>query len=133
MEHIDPEADAYEPGFDMKPKALQNAELETARTFKRVFYAMLFATFILALFHSAALVTYVRGLPIGPVEDTIIAVSEAWHEQMQRNGLTELFVVMDEQVKELHDATWDDVEAARANLAERGPGLQRHRRTGRGV
>ena len=112
MEHIDPEADAYEPGFEMKPRASLNAEAETTRTFKRVLYAMLFGFVILALFHSASLVTYVRGLPIGPVEDTVIAVSEAWHEQMQRNGLTELFTLMDERMQAIHDATWDDVNAA---------------------
>ncbi len=120
MEHIDPEADAYEPGFEMKPKATLNAELETTGTFKRMFYAMLLAAFILALFHSAALVTYVRGLPIGPVEDTIIAVSEAWHEQMQRNGMTGLFATMDEQMKTLHDATWEDVEALRSGARHVG-------------
>lgn len=110
MEHIDPEADAYEPGFEMRPKASLNAEAETTRTFKRSFYAMLFGLFILMLFHSASLVTYVRGLPIGPVEDTVIAVSEAWHEQMERNGLTALYGLLDETMQAVHDATWGDVD-----------------------
>jgi len=120
MDHIDPEADAYEPGFEMRPKATMNAEGETTRTFKRALYAMLFGMLILALFHSASLVTYVRGLPIGPVEDTIIAVSEAWHEQMQKNGLTELFTLMDERVTALHDATWEDVDVFVRGLRDGG-------------
>jgi len=110
MEHIDPEADAYEPGFEMTPKAQLNAEAETGRTFKRAFYAMMLGLFILSLFHSGSLVTYVRGLPIGPVEDTIIAVTEAWHEQMQRNGLTALYGELNETVTAIHDATWEDVD-----------------------
>lgn len=121
MEHIDPEADAYEPGFEMKPKASLNAETETTKTFKRALYAMLFGMFILALFHSASLVNYVRGLPIGPVEDTVIAVSEAWHEQMDKNGMTELFTLMDESVTTLHDATWDDFNAFVSGLKQGEP------------
>ncbi|GGD04791.1 hypothetical protein GTQ45_02885 [Pyruvatibacter mobilis] len=111
MEHIDPEADAYEPGFEMTPKAQLNAEGETRKTFKRVLLAMLLGLFVLSLFHSASLVTYVRGLPIGPVEDTIIAVTEAWHEQMQRNGLTALYGELNAAVVAIHDATWEDVDA----------------------
>ena len=111
MEHIDPEADAYEPGFEMTPKAQLNAEGETRKTFKRVLLAMLLGLFVLSLFHSASLVTYVRGLPIGPVEDTIIAVTEAWHEQMQRNGLTALYGELNDAVVAIHDATWKDVDA----------------------
>ena len=121
MDHIDPEADAYEPGFEMKPKASLNAENETTLTFKRSLYAMLFGMVILALFHSASLVTYVRGLPIGPVEDTVIAVSEAWHEQMDKNGMTELFTLMDESVTVLHDATWDDFDAFVSGLKQGEP------------
>ena len=121
MDHIDPEADAYEPGFEMKPKASLNAENETTLTFKRSLYAMLFGMVILALFHSASLVTYVRGLPIGPVEDTVIAVSEAWHEQMDKNGMTELFTLMDESVTALHDATWDDFDAFVSGLKQGEP------------
>ncbi|WP_425063378.1 hypothetical protein [Pyruvatibacter mobilis] len=111
MEHIDPEADAYEPGFEMTPKAQLNAEGETRKTFKRILLAMLLGLFVLSLFHSASLVTYVRGLPIGPVEDTIIAVTEAWHEQMQRNGLTALYGELNAAVVAIHDATWEDVDA----------------------
>jgi len=111
MEHIDPEADAYEPGFEMTPKAQLNAEGETRKTFKRVLLAMSLGLFVLSLFHSASLVTYVRGLPIGPVEDTIIAVTEAWHEQMQRNGLTALYGELNAAVVAIHDATWEDVDA----------------------
>lgn len=111
MEHIDPEADAYEPGFEMTPKAQLNAEGETRKTFKRVLLAMMLGLFVLSLFHSASLVTYVRGLPIGPVEDTIIAVTEAWHEQMQRNGLTALYGELNAAVVAIHDATWEDVDA----------------------
>jgi hypothetical protein len=111
MEHIDPEADAYEPGFEMTPKAQLNAEGETRKTFKRVLLAMLLGLFVLSLFHSASLVTYVRGLPIGPVEDTIIAVTEAWHEQMQRNGLTALYGELNAAIVAIHDATWEDVDA----------------------
>jgi len=111
MEHIDPEADAYEPGFEMTPKAQLNADGETRKTFKRVLLAMLLGLFVLSLFHSASLVTYVRGLPIGPVEDTIIAVTEAWHEQMQRNGLTALYGELNAAVVAIHDATWEDVDA----------------------
>jgi len=121
MEHIDPEADAYEPGFEMKPKASLNAENETTKTFKRSLYAMLFGLLILALFHSASLVNYVRGLPIGPVEDTVIAVSEAWHEQMEKNGMTELFTLLDEGVTALHDATWDDFDAFVQGLKQGEP------------
>ena len=121
MDHIDPEADAYEPGFEMKLKASLNAENETTLTFKRSLYAMLFGMVILALFHSASLVTYVRGLPIGPVEDTVIAVSEAWHEQMDKNGMTELFTLMDEGVTALHDATWDDFDAFVSGLKQGEP------------
>jgi hypothetical protein len=45
------------------------------------------------------------------VEDTIIAVTEAWHEQMQRNGLTALYGELNAAVVAIHDATWEDVDA----------------------
>ncbi len=112
MEHFDPEADAYEPGFEMKTKQALNAEAETRRTVRRMLYGMLLAAAILLTFHSGALLTYVRGLPIGTVEDTIIALTQAWHEQMEKNGATVLFAEMREWFQGVHDATWDDVEEA---------------------
>lgn len=121
MEHMDPEADAYAPGFQMITNQELNAEAETARAFKRVFWAMLLAAFVLLTFHSGALVTYVRGLPIGPVEDTIIAVTEAWHEQMDRNGVTALMEEMRAGVAAVHDATWADVDDLVSGRTRPGP------------
>lgn len=121
MEHIDPEADAYAPGFQMIPNREINAEAETSRAFKRMFWAMLLAGFVLLVFNSAALVSYVRGLPIGPVEDTIIALSETWHEQMARNGATAFVEEVHGAIARLRAATWEDVHDLTVRLTRSGP------------
>ena len=87
-------------------------EVETIRTRAKMMRAMLIAALFLAIFNSTSLVQYVRGLPTGKVEDTVIALAETWHEHMNKNRLTELIVVIRGKVLAFKESSWSDLAIA---------------------
>tara|TARA_R110000868_G_scaffold12547_1_gene59809 strand:+ start:3267 stop:3662 length:396 start_codon:yes stop_codon:yes gene_type:complete len=80
---------------------------------------------ILAVFNSAQLVNVVNGFGVGPVQDTIVAVTATWNEQMERNKLDQPVAVIRNTVLRLHDLQWSELhvslEQARNAQTLRGP------------
>lgn len=88
---------------------LQTAE-HTRRAVARFTRAMWITLAILLVFNSERLVTWVNGFGVGPVQDTVVALSVAWDEQMLKRGFTELSVAARSKVDALRGASWAEVE-----------------------
>lgn len=99
-----------EDGWEASSRVeLQTAE-HTRRAVARFTRAMWITVAILLAFNSERLVTWVNGFGVGPVQDTVVALSIAWNEQMQKRGFTELSVAARVKVQELRGASWAEVE-----------------------
>lgn len=99
-----------EQGWEAVPRGFLREERETHYQIGRLWRALIIAAAVLALLNSGRLVTMVSGLSVGPVEDTIIVMSETWHEQMNERGLAQFAEDVRAKIDAWRAATWDDVE-----------------------
>ncbi len=81
---------------------------DTRRNRARMLQAMLVATLMLGIFNSNALVSWVRGLPAGPVEDRIIFLAETWNDWMDAGGLSDYMADLRTYVRSLKEKRWQD-------------------------
>jgi len=102
-------SDETETAWDLDDRN-QPDEKEISRNRGRMLVAILVATLMLGIFNSSALVNRVRGLPAGPVEDRIIAISEIWHGWVENKGLSGYIDVARAYVAALKDKRWRDLE-----------------------
>lgn len=100
-------------------------EGETQANVGRFVRVMWISLAILAMFNSAQLVNVVNGFGVGPVQDTIVAVTTTWNEQMERNRLDQPVAMIRNTVLRLHDLHWSELqvsqERSRGTQALRGP------------
>lgn len=80
--------------------------LATGPLCKRVFGAMLIAALLLAVFNSQGLVSWVLGLPSGPIEDEIVRLAKIWHSWMDALGVSDYIGLARDQVRSLKEARW---------------------------
>lgn len=83
-------------------------DVQVSKNPPRMLLALLVATFLLAVFNSGALVNWVRKLPAGPVEDSIIVSAETWHDWMETEGLSDYIDTMRKSVQSLKKVNWSD-------------------------
>lgn len=93
-------------GSAAQMRADWDGERETHHQAGRVRRAFVLSVLLLVLFHSSALVSLVRELPVGPVEDGIVALAETWHGQMEKNGFTDPGIRVRDWVRELRTIDW---------------------------
>lgn len=65
--------------------------------------ALLFATFLLALFQSNGLVSWSYDLPISPLSERIVAACETWNGWMEALGTTAISEHVQDWVQSLKD------------------------------
>ena len=100
-----------EGGWEAASRAeLRQAE-ETRRSVARFTRAMWISVFILLFFNSSQLVTFVNGFEVGPVQDAVVALSNTWDEQMQKNGLTEPAAAIRAEMEDLQATGWEELRA----------------------
>lgn len=80
--------------------------LETYRHAQLLLKAMLFAVLFMAVFNSEALLSWVRDLPAGTIEDEIIRRVEIWHGWMETAGVSEPITAARKLVLSWKEATW---------------------------
>tara|TARA_R110002094_G_scaffold70522_1_gene79164 strand:+ start:1099 stop:1572 length:474 start_codon:yes stop_codon:yes gene_type:complete len=107
---------ALEEGWAALSKADLRDEEMTRKSVARVRRAFVITVLILLVFNSAGLVQLVQGLSIGPVQDTIIVMSETWHGEMERHGVADVLSDIRTWVTELVQRPWDDVFFADPDL-----------------
>jgi hypothetical protein len=107
---------ALEEGWSALSKADLRDEEMTRKSVARVRRAFVITVLILLVFNSAGLVQLVQGLSIGPVQDTIIVMSETWHGEMERHGVADVLSDIRTWVTELVQRPWDDVFFADPDL-----------------
>ncbi|MAN61122.1 MAG: hypothetical protein CMI60_04160 [Parvibaculum sp.] len=107
---------ALEEGWAALSKADLRDEEMTRKSVARVRRAFVITVLILLVFNSAGLVQLVQGLSIGPVQDTIIVMSETWHGEMERHGVADVLSDIRTWVTELVQRSWDDVFFADPDL-----------------
>lgn len=105
-----------EEGWTTVSKSELRDEEITRKSATRVRRAFLMTVFILLLLNSAGLVQLVQGLSIGPVQDTVIVMSETWHEEMERHGVADILSGIRSHVTEFVQRPWDDVLVADPGL-----------------
>lgn len=105
-----------EEGWTTVSKTELRDEEITRKSVTRVRRAFLTTILILLLLNSAGLVQLVQGLSIGPVQDTIIVMSETWHEEMERHGVADVLSGIRTGVSEFVQRPWDDVLIAEPDL-----------------
>lgn len=88
---------------------LQTAE-HTRRAVARFARALWITAALLLVLNSERLVTWTNGFGVGPVQDTVVALSVAWNEQLQRAGVGELSIAAREKMNEWRGKRWSDVE-----------------------
>lgn len=96
-------------GWEALSRADLRQEEETRVSVVRVRRALWVTVAILFLLNSAGLVQLVQGLSIGPVQDTVIVMSETWNAEMERHGVTQILSDIRARVQELMDRSWDEV------------------------
>ncbi|MGK2741271.1 hypothetical protein ACSHT0_10270 [Tepidicaulis sp. LMO-SS28] len=112
-------------GWETVPRGFFREEKETHYQVGRIWRSLLVAVAVLALLNSERLVTMVSGLSVGPVEDTVIVMSETWHQQMEERGLAQLAEDIRARIEAWRAAMWDDLgeeeTGARQGAILRGP------------
>ena len=96
-------------GWEALSRADLRQEEETRVSVVGVRRALWVTVAILFLLNSAGLVQLVQGLSIGPVQDTVIVMSETWNAEMERHGVTQILSDIRARVQELMDRSWDEV------------------------
>lgn len=96
-------------GWETVPRGFFREEKETHYQVGRVWRALIVAVAVLALLNSDRLVTMVSGLSVGPVEDTIIVMSETWHEQMELRGPARWAETIRARIGAWRETGWDDL------------------------
>ena len=89
-----------------RSKTVPDKSLTNAR---RVVGALLIAGLILAVFNSAALVQYSRGLSDKMFGPKFISVSESWHGLMERARMTNLADNIRTMVTTARQSNWSDI------------------------
>ena len=90
-------------GWEALSRADLRQEEETRVSVVRVRRALWVTVAILCLLNSAGLVQLVQGLSIGPVQDTVIVMSETWNAEMERHGVTQILSDIRVRVQDLMD------------------------------
>lgn len=103
-------------GWEAISKADLRQEEETRISISRVRRALLVTVVILFLLNSAGLAQLVQGLSIGPVQDTVIVMSETWNSEMERHGVTKILSDIRSNVSEMVNRPWESAgdDGARA-------------------
>ena len=81
----------------------------TAESSARAFGALTVAMLILAVFNSAALISYARDLVSSESGRQIYALSERWHGMMEDVHATEALGVLRQRVDTAREARWSDL------------------------
>ncbi|MBG51806.1 MAG: hypothetical protein JJ939_09330 [Alphaproteobacteria bacterium] len=100
---------ALEEGWTTLSRADLRAENATRGAVRRVTRTLIISVLILLLFNSEGLVRLVQGLSVGPVQNTIIVMSETWHEEMVRHGVAGVLEDIRGEVAALMQTGWDAV------------------------
>ncbi len=82
------------------------SEEQTSRNRGHMLLAILVATLMLGVFNSNALVSWVRGLPAGDIEDRIISTTEIWNGWMEKRGLDEYMAAARKYIENMKEANW---------------------------
>jgi hypothetical protein len=101
-------------GWEALSRTDLRQEEETRVSVTRVRRALWVTVAILFILNSAGLVQLVQGLSIGPVQDTVIVMSETWNEEMERHGVTQILSDIRARVEGLVNRSWDEVAHLRA-------------------
>lgn len=88
---------------------LQMAE-HTRRAVARFARALWITAALLLVLNSERLVTWTNGFGVGPVQDTIVALSTAWNGQMQQAGVGAMSIAARDKMNEWRMTRWRDVE-----------------------
>ncbi|MEQ9519904.1 MAG: hypothetical protein RLN89_10750 [Parvibaculum sp.] len=105
---------ALEEGWTTLSRAELRAETATRGSVRRMARTLIVAFLVLLLMNSAGLVQLVQGLSVGPVQDTVIVMSETWHSEMERHGVAEVLAAIRTKVSVLVQTSWDEVGLADA-------------------
>jgi len=84
----------------------EHAPEDTRRNYIRLQKALLVAALMLGIFDSGGLLSWVRGLPAGPIEDRIIVSVETWHGWMEDRGLSDYLARVRKYVQSLKEKGW---------------------------
>ena len=98
---------ALEEGWQATSKADIRAEEETRLSVGRVRRAFWITALVLLLLNSAGLAQLAQGLSIGPVQDTVIAMTQTWRSEMERHGVTGVLSTIRARVAEYVKRPWD--------------------------
>lgn len=107
---------ALEEGWATVSRADVRDEDITRKSVTRVRRAFVVTVLLLLLLNSAGLVQLVQGLSIGPVQDTVIVMSETWHGEMERHGVADVLAGIRRHVTEIVQRPWNDVLIAEPDL-----------------
>lgn len=102
---------ALEEGWTTISRADHRAEQQTRSSVRRVMRSLMLALAVLLFFNSAGLLHLVQGLSIGPVQDTVIVMSETWHGEMERHGVAQILTDIRAQVSDWVHQPWDEALA----------------------
>jgi hypothetical protein len=105
-----------EEGWQALSRSDIRQEEETRRSVARVRRAFVVTVLMLLFLNSAGLVKLVQGLSIGPVQDTIIVMSETWHGEMERHGVADILESIRGEVEAVVERPWEDVRTALPDL-----------------
>ena len=100
---------ALEEGWQATSKADIRVEEETRVSVGRVRRAFWITALVLLLLNSAGLMQLAQGLSIGPVQDTVIAMTQTWNSEMERHGVTGVLSTIRARVAEYVKRPWDGV------------------------
>lgn len=84
-------------------------EAETARSITRMSFALGVAALLLLVFNSGSLLTWVNGLGVGPVQDTVVSLASGWNGQMEEQGLDAPAKTVRGEVNEARSMDWGEV------------------------
>lgn len=105
-----------EEGWTTVSKTELRDEEITRKSVTRVRRVFLTTVLILLILNSEGLVQLTQGLSIGPVQDTVIVMSETWHAEMERHGVADILSDIRLQVSEFVQQPWDDAQIAEPDL-----------------
>jgi len=114
---------ALDEGWQATSRADIREEEETRQSVGRVRRAFGITALILLLLNSESLELLVQGLSIGPVQDTVIAMTQTWRSEMERHGVTGVLSTIRARVAEYVKRPWDAADD-KAAMDEDAPDLR---------
>ncbi len=98
---------ALDEGWQATSRADIREEEETRQSVGRVRRAFGITALILLLLNSESLELLVQGLSIGPVQDTVITMTQTWNSEMERHGVARILSTIRAQVAGFVERPWE--------------------------